>query len=105
MMIKDFPRNSRCPCGSGKKYKHCHLGKPFNPSRDLSVHNRNLILLRAAQDIFGFSHGRSWADFKVNISGEQIRSFYEVHAAYCMPGTDWTSIMPKPDGKLHGLYL
>ncbi|MCZ6524564.1 MAG: SEC-C metal-binding domain-containing protein, partial [Alphaproteobacteria bacterium] len=18
------PRNARCPCGSGKKYKHCH---------------------------------------------------------------------------------
>lgn len=22
-------RNDDCPCGSGKKYKHCHLGKPF----------------------------------------------------------------------------
>ena len=21
---KKIPRNSRCPCGSGKKYKHCH---------------------------------------------------------------------------------
>ncbi len=21
-------RNAPCPCGSGKKYKHCHLGKP-----------------------------------------------------------------------------
>lgn len=21
------PRNSPCPCGSGKKYKHCHGGK------------------------------------------------------------------------------
>lgn len=20
-------RNSPCPCGSGKKFKHCHLGK------------------------------------------------------------------------------
>lgn len=20
-------RNNPCPCGSGKKYKHCHLGK------------------------------------------------------------------------------
>ena len=19
-----IPRNSKCPCGSGKKYKHCH---------------------------------------------------------------------------------
>jgi hypothetical protein len=22
------PRNARCPCGSGKKYKRCHLGQP-----------------------------------------------------------------------------
>ena len=21
---KKIPRNSLCPCGSGKKYKHCH---------------------------------------------------------------------------------
>lgn len=21
-------RNERCPCGSGKKFKHCHLAKP-----------------------------------------------------------------------------
>ena len=21
---KKIPRNSPCPCGSGKKYKHCH---------------------------------------------------------------------------------
>lgn len=25
-----IPRNSPCPCGSGKKYKHCH-GAIFNP--------------------------------------------------------------------------
>ena len=22
-------RNALCPCGSGKKYKHCHYGKPL----------------------------------------------------------------------------
>jgi len=22
-------RNDDCPCGSGSKYKNCHLGKPF----------------------------------------------------------------------------
>lgn len=21
-------RNEKCPCGSGKKYKHCHIGDP-----------------------------------------------------------------------------
>ncbi len=29
-------RNALCPCGSGKKYKHCHLGKPL-PGEEGSV--------------------------------------------------------------------
>lgn len=24
-------RNDLCPCGSGKKFKKCHLGKPVSP--------------------------------------------------------------------------
>ena len=24
LLHKKIPRNSPCPCGSGKKYKHCH---------------------------------------------------------------------------------
>ena len=25
--MESVPRNAPCPCGSGKKYKNCHLGK------------------------------------------------------------------------------
>src|SRR5580658_107296 len=98
-------RNALCPCGSGKKFKHCHLENPEDIDRDMSIRNRNIITLNAAHDIFGFRRGRSWSDFKKNISGEQIREFYEVHASLWMPGTDWPSLMPNLDGKLAGLYL
>ena len=27
IMDKKIGRNDPCPCGSGKKYKNCHLGK------------------------------------------------------------------------------
>jgi hypothetical protein len=27
-------RNERCPCGSGRKYKHCHLGNELHPVVD-----------------------------------------------------------------------
>ena len=27
-MKKDLNRNDLCYCGSGKKYKNCHMGKP-----------------------------------------------------------------------------
>ena len=32
-------RNAPCPCGSGKKYKHCHLGKPLPGEEIVSEHN------------------------------------------------------------------
>ena len=25
--MESVPRNAPCPCGSGKKYKNCHMGK------------------------------------------------------------------------------
>ena len=100
-----FPRNALCPCFSGKKFKHCHIDQPENIARDMSLHGRNLATLNAANDIFGFSDGRSWTDFKVNISGSQIREFYEVQASLWPPGTDWACMMPSPDGRLRALYL
>ena len=27
-----IPLNAKCPCGSGKKFKRCHLGKTFEQS-------------------------------------------------------------------------
>ena len=30
-------RNDPCPCGSGKKYKHCHWGKPLPVKKDQAV--------------------------------------------------------------------
>src|ERR1700693_2829545 len=46
-------RNEPCPCGRGKKYKHCHYGKALPPPKLLSLRNRNLIFMEAATDIFG----------------------------------------------------
>lgn len=103
--MKKIGRNEPCPCGNGKKYKHCHDGKPFSPERDMAVRARNIALVNAAFDIFGFARGRNWQDFKKNISGEQIREFYRVQAGLWRPDTDWAAIMPEPDSKLRGLYL
>ena len=33
-------RNEPCPCGSGKKYKNCCLGKEYKPYCDHSKHNK-----------------------------------------------------------------
>ena len=96
--------NAPCPCGSGKKYKDCHFGKKLPPQE--SIHQRNMILLSAAADIFGFTKKKTWSEFKKTISGEEIRKFYEVQAALWNPeDTDWEDIMPRPDGRLRALYL
>jgi hypothetical protein len=74
--------------------------------RDLSLHHRNLMLLDAAHDIFGFRRGRSWVDFKKNISDDQIRELYQVQADLWPPQTDWAAVIPKPvQGTLSALYL
>jgi hypothetical protein len=64
------------------------------------------MLLGAVDDIFCFARGRSWSDFKKNISGEQIRELYMVQARLWPRGIDWAALMPNPgDGKLSALYL
>ena len=97
--------NSQCDCGSGKKYKDCscfrrsHSGAP----PQFTLQQRNLILLNAAHNIFGFKRGRTWQDFKKRISGEEIREFFSVQALLYQPQTEWRSILPPPDSTLRGL--
>jgi hypothetical protein len=102
--------NQPCPCNSGKKYKDCHFGKSNRSAlsgwTDVPVIDRNRMLIRAAEGIFGFRQGRSWQQFKRDISDEEIREFFKVNGSMWGPETNWVGIMPKPgDGKLRGLYL
>ena len=102
--------NQPCACGSGRKYKDCHFLRRdrsvLSGWSDVPILTRNKLLIRAALDIFGFKRGRTWQDFKRDISDDEIREFFRVHGSMWGPETDWVGIMPKPgDGKLRGLYL
>jgi SEC-C motif len=102
--------NQPCPCNSGKKYKNCHYLKEDRSAlsgwANVSVLDRNRMLIRAAEGIFGFRKGRTWAEFKRDIADEEIREFFKVHGSMWGPETNWVGIMPTPgDGKLRGLYL
>ena len=48
-------RNAPCPCGSGKKYKRCCLGKPPKDNRtpDVQYAKRNNIRLKTPEQIEG----------------------------------------------------
>jgi len=106
-------RNQPCPCGSGKKYKHCCLvkGEPTTPVekgiplREMSLRDRNLILLLEIFHIFKLNKGIEWSDVKKSISGDQIRSMYQIVAELWRDKPDLNLLLPKPDNKLRSLYL
>ena len=52
-MSKKIGRNDPCPCGSGKKYKHCCLGKEA-ANHSLESHNPHAIASALRQHILGF---------------------------------------------------
>ena len=102
-------RNDPCPCGSGRKYKKCCLNRQLTsqPSSlsSRSIKERNLILLSAIWDIFGFSKGKSWDDVRREMSNDQIRELYRVVGWLWSLDTDIISLLPKPDSKLRGFYM
>lgn len=52
-------RNDPCPCGSGKKFKHCCLGRGHNPAREL---NRELESLAAGREFDSLEDFQAFAD-------------------------------------------
>lgn len=70
--MADISRNAPCPCGSGKKYKNCHLGKEQELAVARSFRGPVLALLSALAVAAGvlayFSKGPS-AGLAVGLGG------------------------------------
>lgn len=104
-------RNDLCPCGSGRKYKKCHLNKHLavtpqsNPFHQRSIKERNVVLLNAIVDIFGFNRGITWNDFRREMSNDQVRELYRVVSWLWPTDTDIISLLPKPSKNLRGFYM
>ena len=102
-------RNDRCPCGSGKKFKKCcHLipaeSRP-RTNQNRPIRERNLMLLSAMDDIFGFNKGITWDDFRRNLSDGQVQEFYRFLDWLWPMSTDVISLLPAPSDKLRGFYI
>jgi hypothetical protein len=108
-MSNKIGRNEPCPCGSGKKFKKCHLNKlqtpRDNPNLQRSIKERNIILYNAIVDIFGFNKGKTWSDFRREMSDDQVRELYKVYGWLWPLDTDIISLLPKPSKRLRGLYI
>ncbi len=104
-------RNDPCFCGSGRKYKKCHLDKkeasaPFiNTTISRSLEERNVIFLSALTDICGLSKKKNWHDFRKEISGDHIKEIYKVFAWLWPLNTNVLSLLPEPSKKLRGFYI
>jgi len=76
-----------------------------DPIRQLSIGKRNEILMNAIWKIFGFDEGKSWNDFRRELTDEKIKELYRVFGSLWNPDTEITKLLPKPDDqKLRAFY-
>ena len=100
-------RNEPCGCGSGKKYKKCCKDVPIKQRttwKVKSIRERNLFLYNAIHEILGLNDGKSWEDVRREISDDQIQRIYRIYGLLWPVETDIYELLPKPDGKIRGLY-
>ena len=70
-------RNAPCPCGSGKKYKHCCLNKPASPpADDLQYAKRHRIRIKTPEQIQG-----------IRRAGRLVIETLDLVAGHIRPGT------------------
>ncbi len=75
-----------------------------NPVREYSIKQRNQILYSAISEIFGFSKGKNWDDFRKELTGEKIKELYGVVGGLWNPDTEIMNLMPKPGNGLSAFY-
>ncbi len=110
-------RNDRCPCQSGKKYKHCCEGRvDWNEIRRsgtdcrdfLSVRGRNLYfadkILESLQ-LDNLEQSRSLKDYKSAFSARAVREIHEAALEAWPPHTDIVSTLAAAGTDVSGLYI
>ena len=85
--------------------RHTSREDENNPIRKYSISKRNEILNNAIWKIFGFNKGKSWDDFRKELSNEKIKELYRVVGMLWNPDTELTNLLPKPQNdKLRAFY-
>ena len=84
--------------------RHTSREDKDDPVRKYSIKHRNQILFNAILEIFGFSKGKDWDDFRKELSDEKIKKLYGVVGSLWNPDTEIMSLMPKPSDRLSAFY-
>ena len=86
----------------GRRYTS--RGDNDNPVRKYSIKERNQILFNAISEIFGFSKGKDWNDFRKELTDDKIKELYGVVGGLWHPDTEIMNLIPMPDDKLRAFY-
>ncbi len=96
-----------CGCGSGHPYRLCcrALREELRPSwTRRGIRERNLFLHRAILSILHMDEGKDWTAVRRDLTDEQIREVYALHAALWPVETDLLDLLPKPDGRPRAVF-
>lgn len=98
-----------CVCGSGHRYRECcrdldPADRP--PSNVFSIRERNLMLMRAIEDILGLNKGKNWEDVRRELSDEQVTRIHTAYASLWPKDTNLADLLPRPNGRVfRALYI
>lgn len=84
--------------------RHTSRENENDPVRKYSIKQRNQILYNAILEIFGFSKGKDWDDFRKELTDDKIKELYGVVGGLWNPDTEIMSLMPKPSNGLSAFY-
>ena len=108
-------RNDPCPCGSGKKYKKCCLGKKDwdkltrspDIAKHLSLRGKNILFLNGVASILGLDPKEpriKWPDLKEHVSADHVRQIHRLLAEVWPNAHDLERALKEVDD-LSGLYF
>lgn len=115
--MSGISRNAPCPCGTGKKYKHCCLGSvnwdeiersKGDRYRHLSIRGRNLAFIELICELLLLDsdrHLRSLEHYKRAFTAQNVRRLNEGIVRIWPPDLDIHSALRSTKAGVSGLYV
>lgn len=115
--MSKLSRNDSCPCGGGKKFKHCCLGKVdwnhivashADPRPYLSVRGRNIAFLNKIAEIFLLDTNdqrKPLVEYKKAFTAKAVRELNEEIVRLWPKNIDIHSVLQSSKSDVAGLYV
>lgn len=110
-------RNAQCPCGSGRKFKHCCLGKVdwnhiiashADQRPYLSIRGKNIAFLNKMAELFLLDpndHTKSLVEYKKAFTAKAVRELNEEIVRLWPKDTDIKRVLQPSTSDVSGLYI